>query len=370
MTAATPSMPASSNANSAWKPAETFETGIRKTVQWYLDNPGWVERVQSGAYREWVERHYKGEAQGRMKILLFGKGGQVGWELQRSLAPLGEVIALGSAGNGDLAGDFRQPEAVAATVRAVRPDVVVNAAAYTAVDKAEADPDTARLVNAVAPGAIAREAASLRRAPASTTPPTTCSTAAAPGPGSRRMPPARSTCMGPASSQARPGSSDMRGRYLILRTSWVYGARGGNFAKTMMRLARQRDRLSVVADQIGAPTGADLLADLTAHLVRAESANPQLRGIYHAAAAGEVSWHGYARFVLERAAAAGVALKAGPDAVDPVPTSSYPTPARRPHNSRLDTSKLRRATGLVLPSWQAGVARMVAEVISVEEDKA
>jgi dTDP-4-dehydrorhamnose reductase len=302
-----------------------------------------------------------------MKILLFGMGGQVGWELQRSLAPLGELVALGTAGSGVLAGDFRQPEAVAATVRAVRPDVIVNAAAYTAVDKAEADRDIARLVNATTPGAIAREAkvcgAMLVHYSSDYV-----------FDGSGDKPWVEDDATGPLSVY---GATKLEGeraiqqetpRNIILRTSWVYGARGGNFAKTMIRLARQRDRLTVVSDQIGAPTGADLLADLTAHLVRGASADASLFGVYHAAAAGEVSWQDYAKFVLRHAASAGVALKATPDAVDPVPTSGYPTPARRPLNSRLDTRKLRSTTGLVLPAWQVGVTRMLAEVISEGEN--
>jgi dTDP-4-dehydrorhamnose reductase len=303
-----------------------------------------------------------------MKILLFGMGGQVGWELQRSLAPLGELVALGSSGAGGLAGDFRQPDAVAATVRAVRPDVVVNAAAYTAVDKAEADRDTARLVNAASPGAIAREAHACGALLVHYSTDYVFD-------GSGSKPWVETDATGPLSvygATKLEGEDEIRRhvqRHIILRTSWVYGARGGNFAKTMMRLARQRDRLTVVADQVGAPTGADLLADITAHLVRGARAGAGANGVFHAAAAGEVSWHGYAKFVLERAAAAGVALKAGPDAVDPVPTSSYPTPARRPLNSRLDTGKLRQATGLTLPDWRVGVARMLAEVISVEDNK-
>jgi dTDP-4-dehydrorhamnose reductase len=302
-----------------------------------------------------------------MKILLFGKGGQLGWELQRSLAPLGELVTLGTAGEAGLAGDFRDPEAVAASVRAVRPDVIVNAAAYTAVDKAESEVDAARLVNATTPGAIAREAQA-------------CGALLVhystdyvfDGSGSR--PWRESDPTGPVNVY---GATKLEGeqqvqrhcrRALILRTSWVYGARGGNFAKTMIRLARQRDRLTVVDDQVGAPTGADLLADVTAHVVRAAAGNDGISGIFHAAASGEVSWFGYARFVLEHAQRAGVPLLAGPEAVSPVPSSSYPTPARRPHNSRLDTSKLREAFGLVLPDWQAGVARMLAEAVT-EEDR-
>jgi dTDP-4-dehydrorhamnose reductase len=298
-----------------------------------------------------------------MKILLFGKGGQLGWELQRSLAPLGELIALGTAGEAGLAGDFRDPEAVAASVRAVRPDVIVNAAGYTAVDKAESEIDTARLVNGTTPGVIAREAQE-------------CGALLVhystdyvfDGSGSR--PWRESDPTGPLNVY---GATKLEGeeqiqrhcrRAVILRTSWIYGARGGNFAKTMIRLACQRDRLAVVDDQVGAPTGADLLADISAHLVRAAVGNDDIAGIFHAAAAGEVSWFGYARFVLEHARRAGVHLLAGPDDVSPVPSASYPTPAKRPQNSRLDTSRLREATGLVLPGWQAGVARMVAETIT------
>lgn len=302
-----------------------------------------------------------------MKILLFGKGGQLGWELQRSLAPLGELIALGTSGQDGLAGDFKDPEAVAASVRALRPDVIVNAAAYTAVDKAESDVDAARLVNATTPAAIAREAQACGALMVHYS-----TDYVFDGSGSR---PWRE------SDAPRPlnvyGTTKLDGeeqirrhchRAIILRTSWVYGARGGNFAKTMIQLARQRDRLTVVDDQVGAPTGADLLADVTAHLVRAATGNQELAGVFHAAAAGEVSWFGYARFVLEHAQRAGVPLLAGPEAISPVPSSSYPTPARRPHNSRLDTSKLREATGLFLPDWKSGVARMLAEAIT-QEDK-
>lgn len=302
-----------------------------------------------------------------MKILLFGKGGQLGWELQRSLAPVGELIALGTAGEAGLAGDFRDPEAVAASVRAVRPNVIVNAAAYTAVDKAESEVDTARLVNATTPGIIAREAQACGALLVHYS-----SDYVFDGSGSR--PWRESDRTGPLNvygATKLEGEEQIRHhcrRAVILRTSWVYGARGGNFAKTMIRLARQRDRLTVVDDQVGAPTGADLLADVTAHLVRAAAGNDGLAGVFHAAAAGEVSWFGYARFVLEHAQRAGVRLLAGPEAVSPVSSSSYPTPAQRPHNSRLDTSKLREATGLVLPDWQAGVARMLAEAIT-EEDK-
>jgi dTDP-4-dehydrorhamnose reductase len=152
-------------------------------------------------------------------------------------------------------------------------------------------------------------------------------------------------------------------RHLIFRTSWVYAARGGNFAKSMLRLAKERERLTVIDDQFGAPTGAELLADVTAHAIRDTLRDPGKAGLYHLVAGGETTWHGYARFVLEQAEAAGVELKAGPAMVDAVPTSAFPTPAARPHNSRLSTIKLQSSFGLKLPPWQAGVARMLHETL-------
>jgi len=152
-------------------------------------------------------------------------------------------------------------------------------------------------------------------------------------------------------------------RHLIFRTSWVYGTRGGNFAKTILRLAQERDSLKVIDDQIGAPTGADLLADITAHAIRVARQRPEVSGLYHLVAGGEVSWHGYASFVLDFARRAGIPLKVGPGAIQPVPTSDFPTPAKRPHNSRMDTAKLRHTFGLNLPLWQAGVARMLSELL-------
>ena len=154
-------------------------------------------------------------------------------------------------------------------------------------------------------------------------------------------------------------------RHLILRTSWVYGARGGNFAKTMLRLGQEREKLSVIADQFGAPTSAELLADVAAHAIRTVLAGPQgaqHAGLYHCVASGETSWHGYAGYVFDQARALGWKLKVAPDAVAAIPTSSYPTPARRPLNSRLDTRALQAAFGLTLPPWQQGVQRMLQEI--------
>ena len=296
-----------------------------------------------------------------MRILLFGGNGQVGWELRRSLAPLGEVIAVDSRAPGPLHGDFSQPEQLAATVREIAPDIIVNAAAHTAVDKAEAEAERARAINAVAPGVLAREAAARDAWLVHYSTDYVFD-------GSGSAPWTEDSPTGPLSVY---GHSKLEGerlirasgcRHLILRTSWVYAARGGNFAKTMLRLAAERDRLTVIDDQIGAPTGADLLADVTAHALRAARRDPALAGTYHAAAAGETSWHGYARHVIEFARAAGRPVKVAADAIDAVATSAFPTPAQRPSNSRLDTRKLRTAFGLTLPPWQHGVDRMLAEV--------
>jgi len=292
-----------------------------------------------------------------MKLLLFGKGGQVGWELQRALAPLGEVVACGSE-----EADFSQPETLPALVRAVRPDAIVNAAAHTAVDRAESEPERAAAINAVAPGVLAREAAALGAWLVHYSTDYVFD-------GSGDAPREEDAPTGPLGVYGRTkleGEQAIRaagGRHLILRTSWVYGARGGNFAKTMLRLAAERDTLSVVDDQVGAPTGADLLADVTAHCLRTLAARPELGGTYHAVAAGQTSWHGYARHVIAWAHAHGHALRTAPEAVLPVPTRAFPTPARRPHNSRLDTRRLQSAFELTMPDWQRGVDRLLAEVL-------
>ena len=296
-----------------------------------------------------------------MKILLFGKNGQVGWELQRALAPLGEVIAL-DADSAGLSADFSNPESLVATVREVAPHWIVNAAAHTAVDKAEGESDLARAINATAPGVLAREAAAM---------------------GAWLMHYSTDYVFDGSGSTARAedaptgplgvyGATKLEGeelirasgcQHLIFRTSWVYAARGGNFARTMLKLAQERDALKVIDDQIGAPTGADLLADLTAHAMRSVALQPQHGGTYHAVASGHTSWHGYATHVIENARARGVPIRVAREAIAAVPTSAFPTPARRPANSRLDTQKLRNTFGLRLPDWQSGVNRMLTEVL-------
>ncbi|MDN3545602.1 dTDP-4-dehydrorhamnose reductase [Kinneretia asaccharophila] len=292
------------------------------------------------------------------KILLLGKNGQLGWELQRALAPLGELIALDRHEGGDLA----QPDTLRATLKHHRPDVIVNAAAYTAVDKAESEPELALQINARAPGLLAEYAAAQNALLLHYS-----SDYVFDGSGSAPRDEAAAT--GPLSVYGR---SKLEGeqaiaasgcRHLILRTSWVYAARGGNFAKTMLRLAAEREQLKVIADQIGAPTGADLLADLSAHMLRTTLQRPELGGLYHAVAAGETSWHAYACHVIEFARARGVSLKVPPEQVLAIPTTDYPTPAQRPLNSRLSTTKLQQAFGLRLPPWQQGVERMLNEIL-------
>jgi len=296
-----------------------------------------------------------------MKILLFGKGGQVGWELQRSLAPLGKVVAL-STGSQELCGDFSNPEGIIQTVRAVAPDIIVNAAAYTAVDKAESEPELARTINALTPGILAQEA---KRSGAWLVHYSTDYVFN--GEGDRPWVETDSTAplsvYGKTKLEGEEAILAAGCRHLIFRTSWVYAARGGNFAKTMLRLAQERDSLSVINDQFGAPTGADLIADITAHAIRTARNLPEVGGLYHLVAGGQTSWHAYASFVIDFARQAGVEIKVTPSAIHPVPTSAFPTPARRPGNSRLDTGKLQDTFNLYLPHWQSGVTRMLTEII-------
>jgi len=301
-----------------------------------------------------------------MKILLLGKGGQLGWELQRALAPMGQLHAFdfdtpGPSQAPHLRADFSQPDQVAELVEVLQPDVIVNAAAHTAVDKAESEPELVHLINATTPARLAQVAA---RRKALLVHYSTDYVFDGSGHAAR----AEQDATGPlsvygqtklASEQAIAASGC---QHLIFRTSWVYAARGGNFAKTMLRLATEREQLKVINDQIGAPTGADLLADVSAHAIKAVQRDAALSGLYHLVAAGETSWFDYARFVIAHAKAHGRPVKVADDAILPTSTADYPTPARRPLNSRLDTHKLCAAFDLVLPHWQAGVERMLTEI--------
>ncbi len=296
-----------------------------------------------------------------MKILLLGKGGQVGWELQRALATLGELVAL-DFDSTDFSADFSKPESLAATIRTIAPQIIVNSAAHTAVDKAESEPELARAINATAPGVLAREAASCGAWLLHYSTDYVFD-------GSGTKPWVEDSPTGPLSVYGRTkleGEQAIRAsgcRHLILRTSWVYAARGGNFAKTMLRLAKERDQLSVIDDQIGAPTGAELLADLSAHALRSALQRPEVAGTYHAVAAGETSWHGYASHVIDFARRAGQPIKVAATAISAVPTTAFPTPAKRPASSRMATNKLRDTFGVTLPDWRVGVDRMLTEVL-------
>jgi dTDP-4-dehydrorhamnose reductase len=295
-----------------------------------------------------------------MKIVLFGKNGQVGWELQRALAPLGEVLALDRR-SAEHHGDFAQPAALAQTVRSLRPDVIVNAAAYTAVDKAESEPQQAAAINAEAPRVLAHEAAAIGAWLVHYSTDYVFD-------GSGDAPRTEEAPTAPLSAYGRSkldGEQQIRAsgcRHLILRSSWIHSARGGNFARTMLQLAAERDALKVVDDQHGAPTGADLVADVTAHVLRMALADPSLAGTYHVAAAGATTWHRYASLVIDWAREQGLPVRVAREAVRAVPSSEFPTAAQRPLNSRLDTTKLRAAFGLTLPPWQQGVLRMLSEL--------
>jgi dTDP-4-dehydrorhamnose reductase len=303
-----------------------------------------------------------------MKILLTGKNGQLGFELQRALAPLGDVVAVGSHEC-----DLADADALRALVRRVAPDVIVNPAAYTAVDKAESDRARAFAVNAAAPTVLGEEAARLGALVLHYSTDYVFDGAQA-GAYAEDDATAPQSVYGQSKLDGERGLAAAHAQHLILRTSWVVGAHGGNFAKTMLRLAAERERLTVVADQFGAPTSAALLADLSAHLVRqhalaraatAPAAAPAAfpYGTYHVTASGATSWHAYARFVIGEALAAGKVLKASVDAIAPLATSDYPTPARRPANSRLDTTRFSTTFGLRLPPWQDGVRHVLQQIL-------
>lgn len=294
-----------------------------------------------------------------MKILLLGKNGQVGWELQRSLAPLGRLVALDREGENGLCGDLSDLNGLRLTIESVRPDVIVNAAAYTAVDKAESETAKALQINHEAPQFLAKEMNRLNGWLVHYSTDYVFD-------GSGDKPWRESDVTAPLSIY---GKSKLLGeqaiqasgcKHLIFRTSWVYGAHGNNFAKTMLRLAGERDHLKVIDDQIGAPTGADLLADITAHALHRAVAQPALAGLYHLTSAGETTWYDYARFIVTSALNHGIKLKV--QDISPISTSEYQTSAQRPRNSRLDTGKLTNSFGLHLPTWQEGITRLLKEV--------
>lgn len=296
-----------------------------------------------------------------MRIVVLGRYGQVGFELTRALAPLGEVTALGREASEGLRGDLESPDELRRLLQRLKPHAIVNAAAYTDVDGAEAEPERAERANAEAPGVLATEAASLGAWLVHYSTDYVFD-------GSGTAPwreddlPAPQSVYGATKWRGERAVRDAGCRHLIFRTQWVYASRGRNFLLKMLDLAAARDRLQVVDDQTGAPTGAELIADATAHALLRALARPELSGTYHLAARGETTWHGYARFLLGAAREAGLPVRPTEAAIEPVSTSAFPAAARRPLNSRLDVGRLERAFGLRLPDWRDGVTRAITEI--------
>lgn len=295
-----------------------------------------------------------------MKILLFGKNGQVGWELQRALAPLGELIALDRSRDQGLCGDLSHLDDIRRTIRQIKPNIVVNAAAYTAVDKAESDQALAMKINAAAPAVLAEESAAID---ALLIHYSTDYVFDGRGvlPWQETDAPAPLNVYGESKLRGEQAIQASSCRYLIFRTSWVYGVRGKHFARTILQLARERSELKIVEDQIGAPTSAELLADVTAHAIRMVAQDKNKQGLYHVAAAGEISWYEYAQFIVNTALEIGERLQVRQ--ILPILSEAYRVPAKRPLNSRLNTDKLQHAFQLCLPCWKIGAVRMLKEFL-------
>lgn len=296
-----------------------------------------------------------------MKILLTGKNGQVGFELQRALAPLGEVVAVDMEDC-----DLSNPESIRALVRSVKPQTIVNPAAYTAVDKAETDLATAYAVNAAAPGIIGEEAARLGALVVHYSTDYVFD-GTKNGSYTETDLPSPQSAYGKSKLQGEQALEASGAKHVIFRTSWVFGAHGNNFAKTMLKLAGERDRLSIVADQWGAPTSAALIADVTAQVLaqymqRQETVSFPY-GIYNLVAEGETNWYDYARTVIEAANAAGKPLKLGLNDIHPITTAEYPLPAPRPENSRLNTDKIKNSFGIHLHDWHEGLDHILQRIL-------
>lgn len=294
-----------------------------------------------------------------MRLLLFGSRGQVGWELSRSLAPLGEVIRL-TRDSRDHCGDLTDPAGIGRSIEQLAPDIVVNAAAYTTVERAESEAALAQRVNAETPGRMAAAAHSVGALIVHYS-----TDYVFDGRLDRAYREADSTnplnAYGRSKLDGEMAIADATASHLIFRTSWVYAPLGRNFLKTVLRLCREEPQLTLPSDQIGAPTAAELIADVTAHAIRATLQDPALAGLYHLSAAGATSWYDYARFIAERAAAP-VPGQQHAVKIQPILTAERPGKAERPLNSRLDTERLRSAFGLSLPPWETGVERALAEL--------
>lgn len=296
-----------------------------------------------------------------MKILLFGGNGQVGWELQRSLIPLGELIALNSASE-NYCGDLTDLAGIKQTVRKIVPDIIVNAAAYTAVDKAENEPELAQILNAEAPGVLAQEAKQLNaRLVHYSTDYVFNGTGDQPYLETNLTDPLN--IYGKTKLEGEKNIQSSGCAHLIFRTSWVYATYGNNFIKTILRLAQQRDKLAIVNDQIGSPTGAELIADVTAYAIHTLKYNPEISDLYHLVARGYTSWLDFAKFILKHAEQANIPLKVPSTALQPLKSIDYPLPAKRPLNSRLNTCKLENTFDLILPEWQVGASRTLSEIL-------
>ncbi|MFJ4289068.1 dTDP-4-dehydrorhamnose reductase [Cupriavidus sp. NPDC089707] len=295
-------------------------------------------------------------------LLVTGSNGQVGFELRRSLAPLGRVVALDRAGC-----DLSRPDEIRRVVREHRPDVIVNPAAYTAVDKAETETELAFAINGTAAGVLAEEAKVLGSLLVHYSTDYVFD-GSKDGAYVETDPVNPQSVYGKSKLAGEQAIAAAGGSALVLRTCWVAGAHGGNFAKTMLRLGRERDSLRVIADQFGAPTTASLIADVSAQIVARHWLHGDRRtfasGVYHLAAAGETTWHAYATEVLHYATAQGIELKVDPSRIEAIPATAYPLPAPRPANSRLDTGKLRQTFGIHLPDWQQGVHHLLDQIFS------
>ena len=296
-----------------------------------------------------------------MRFLLTGKNGQVGFELQRALAPLGEIVAVDQAEC-----DLINETAIRTLVRTTKPNIIVHPAAYTAVDKAESEPDSARILNAEVPGILGEEAARIDALVVHY-----CTDYVYDGYKegwyTEDDQPNPKSVYGATKLAGTQALQKAMNKHLIFRTCWVCGAHGNNFAKTMLRLAGERSSLSVVADQFGAPTSAALIADITAQIIaQYQRAGYQKFpfGLYHLAAGGVTTWCDFAKFVIEAGQLAGRSLKISPDAIRPITTAEYPLPAQRPANSRLATDKLQHTFGLHLPNWQEGLAHILLQILS------
>ena len=294
-----------------------------------------------------------------------GKNGQVGSELQVALKALGDVIALDRNGTAEYCGDLANLEGLRQAIRLIKPDIIVNAAAYTAVDKAESEPNLAKTINTDAVRLLAEEAKTLGALLVHYSTDYVFD-------GSGTKPWVENDVTGPLSIYGKTKLDGEKAivasgcKYLIFRTSWVYGKQGNNFAKTILWLAGERESLNIINDQFGAPTGADLIAEVTVNAIEQTLSNPQLQGLYHLAPQGECSWYDYANLVMETAKSKGVTFKC--HEMLPIPAEQYSTTAKRPQNSRLDTTKFTDAFGMVLPYWEVGVTLLVNGLIGTSHD--